>query len=45
MAKGWLIVEVTNLLVSREKQEAKMYIDWYRKQIPNWLKEVEPVLS
>ncbi|EOB3569292.1 phosphotransferase family protein [Vibrio vulnificus] len=45
LAKGWLIVEVTNLLVSREKQEAKMYIDWYRKQIPNWLKEVEPVLS
>lgn len=44
LAKSWLVIEVTNILVNRGKPEAKMYINWYRKNLPSWLESVEKTL-
>ena len=44
LAKSWLVIEVTNLLVSRNKPDAPRYIDWYRENVPDWLGSVEGML-
>lgn len=41
IAKSWLVVEVTNLLVRRNKPESSIYINWYRENVPNWLNSIE----
>lgn len=41
IAKSWIVVEVTNILVARNNPEASKYIQWYREQIPTWLSLVE----
>lgn len=40
MAKCWLVIEVSNLLLRRNKPEAQTYLNWYRQQIPHWLDSV-----
>lgn len=44
IAKCWIIIEVTNLLISRNNPEASKYINWYRENIPTWLVSVEKTL-
>ena len=41
IAKSWIVVEVTNILVSRNNPEASKYIHWFREQLPTWLATVE----
>lgn len=41
IAKSWIVVEVTNILVARNNPQASKYIQWYREQIPTWLSSVE----
>lgn len=41
IAKSWIVVEVTNLLVTRDISDASKYLEWYRKQLPTWLTTVE----
>ncbi|NOI90041.1 choline kinase [Vibrio splendidus] len=41
MAKSWIVVEVTNILVTRNNPEASKYINWFREQLPTWLASVE----
>ncbi|KAB0481465.1 choline kinase [Vibrio sp. IB15] len=41
IAKSWIVVEVTNILVSRNNPEASKYIHWFRDQLPTWLASVE----
>ncbi|MCY9825072.1 phosphotransferase family protein [Vibrio chagasii] len=41
IAKSWIVVEVTNILVSRNNPEASKYIHWFREQLPTWLASVE----
>ncbi len=44
LAKCWLVVEVTNILVVRKKLNASLYINWYRENVPKWLDSVEIAL-
>ncbi|WP_373950307.1 phosphotransferase family protein [Vibrio pomeroyi] len=41
IAKSWIVIEVTNILVSRNNPEASKYIHWFREQLPTWLATVE----
>ncbi|KZX69593.1 choline kinase [Vibrio sp. HI00D65] len=41
IAKSWIVVEVTNLLVTRDISDASKYLEWYRKRLPTWLTTVE----
>lgn len=41
IAKSWIVIEVTNILVARNNPQASKYIQWYREQIPTWLSSVE----
>ncbi|NOJ03385.1 choline kinase [Vibrio splendidus] len=41
MAKSWIVVEVTNILVTRNNPEASKYTNWFREQLPTWLASVE----
>ncbi|NVN83987.1 MULTISPECIES: phosphotransferase [unclassified Vibrio] len=41
IAKSWIVIEVTNILVARNNPQASKYIQWYREQIPTWLSLVE----
>ncbi|MEZ9423144.1 phosphotransferase family protein [Vibrio lentus] len=41
IAKSWIAVEVTNILVTRNNPEASKYINWFRDQLPTWLASVE----
>ncbi|CAH6874715.1 hypothetical protein VCHA29O37_260030 [Vibrio chagasii] len=41
IAKSWIVIEVTNILVSRNNPEALKYIHWFREQLPTWLATVE----
>lgn len=43
-AKCWIVIEVVNILISRNKSEASTYIDWYKKNVPSWLGAVENAL-
>lgn len=44
MAKCWLIIEITNLLIRRGKSQAKLYLEWYRQQVPHWLESVARIV-
>ncbi|HDZ9478527.1 TPA: choline kinase, partial [Vibrio cholerae] len=44
IAKCWIVIEVINILISRNKPEAAIYIDWYQKNLPAWLGAVENAL-
>ena len=44
IAKSWIVVEVTNLLVMRDIPDASKYLEWYRGQLPTWLNSVEDQL-
>lgn len=44
LAKCWLVIEVTNILVQRNKPNASLYINWYRTNVPKWLNSVETAL-
>ncbi|EKO3566891.1 phosphotransferase [Vibrio metschnikovii] len=44
IAKCWIVIEVVNILISRNKPEAAIYIDWYKKNVPSWLSSVESAL-
>ena len=41
MAKSWIVVEVTNILVTRNNPQASKYINWFREQLPTWLASFE----
>lgn len=41
IAKCWIIIEVTNILISRNKREASKYIRWYREHVPAWISSIE----
>ena len=40
LAKAWIVIEVTNLLVSRNNPQASKYIEWFRQTLPNWCEPV-----
>ncbi|MGR5171503.1 phosphotransferase family protein [Vibrio owensii] len=40
LAKAWIVIEVTNLLVSRNNPQASKYIEWFRQTLPKWCKSV-----
>lgn len=40
IAKSWLVIEVTNLLVRRNKPETSLYLNWYNENVPKWLESV-----
>ncbi|MGR5209018.1 phosphotransferase [Vibrio rotiferianus] len=40
IAKAWIVIEVTNLLVSRSNPQASKYIEWFRQTLPKWCKSV-----
>ncbi|MEH0759748.1 choline kinase [Vibrio sp. 16] len=44
IAKCWIIIEVVNILVSRDNSDKEKYITWYRNHIPDWLDRVSHVL-
>jgi len=44
IAKCWIIIEVVNIFVRRNKPDQEKYIDWYRSNIPKWLASVESAL-
>ncbi|NIY92113.1 phosphotransferase family protein [Vibrio diazotrophicus] len=44
IAKCWIIIEVVNILVSRNNPEQKKYLDWYKTTIPRWLASVKESL-
>lgn len=44
IAKCWIVVEVSNLLVQRNKPEAAMYLDWFNQKLPSWLDKIEKEL-
>lgn len=44
IAKCWIVIEVVNILISRNKPEAAMYISWYQKNVPTWLSAAENAL-
>ncbi|MGH1613152.1 phosphotransferase family protein [Vibrio parahaemolyticus] len=44
IAKCWIIIEVVNILIDRDNPEAPKYIDWYRKNVPQWLASVKHAL-
>ncbi|MEJ3630482.1 choline kinase [Vibrio vulnificus] len=44
IAKCWIVIEVVNILVSRNNPEKEKYINWYRVNIPKWLSSVESAL-
>ncbi|MFW7523153.1 phosphotransferase [Vibrio ostreicida] len=41
LAKAWLIIEVTNILVGRNNPHKVKCIHWYQQHIPQWLAKVE----
>ncbi|MEZ8386070.1 choline kinase, partial [Vibrio splendidus] len=41
IAKSWIVVEVTNILVTRNNPQASKYINWFREQLPTWLASFE----
>lgn len=41
IAKLWIVVEVTNILTSRNKPDVTTYIDWFKANVPTWLTTVE----
>ncbi|EIZ0312423.1 phosphotransferase family protein [Vibrio parahaemolyticus] len=44
IAKCWIIIEVVNILISRNNPEQEKYINWYRANISKWLASVEDAL-
>ncbi len=44
IAKSWIVIEVTNILVGRNNPQASKYINWFREQLPTWLASVESQL-
>lgn len=44
IAKCWIIIEVVNILVSRNNPETTKYINWYRSNVPQWLASVANAL-
>ncbi|KXO13408.1 Protein kinase-like protein [Moritella sp. JT01] len=44
IAKAWIVIEVVNLLIERSHPETSKCIDWYNKNIPSWLSEMEHAL-
>lgn len=44
IAKTWILIEVTNILTSRNKPDASIYINWYRANVPTWIESVGKTL-
>lgn len=44
LAKGWIVVEVVNLLFERNNPNRNTYVSWYNEHLPKWLKAVEAYL-
>lgn len=40
LAKAWIVVEVVNILVSRENPQTSKYLDWFRQTLPQWAKSL-----
>ncbi|AYV22854.1 phosphotransferase family protein [Vibrio mediterranei] len=40
IAKAWIVIEVTNLLISRRNHEAQKYINWFNGNVPAWCQKV-----
>jgi hypothetical protein len=40
LAKAWIAVEVTNILVTRNHANADQYLKWYQQTLPDWLDRV-----
>ncbi|MGP8306168.1 phosphotransferase family protein [Vibrio sp. YIC-376] len=39
-AKTWIVVEVVNILVSRNNPQTSKYLNWFRQTLPNWVKSL-----
>ncbi|MCL9783454.1 phosphotransferase [Vibrio sp. S4M6] len=44
IAKVWILIEVTNILISRNKQDAQLYLSWFNENAPSWLDVIEKEL-
>ena len=44
LAKAWIIVEATNIVVDRNKPEKAMYLDWFNQELPLWFASIENIL-
>ncbi|WP_070971225.1 phosphotransferase family protein [Vibrio sonorensis] len=44
IAKCWIIIEVVNILISRNNPDKGKYLNWYRANITKWLVSVEGAL-
>ena len=41
ICKLWIVTEVIDILFTNNKAELDHYLNWYRSQLPAWLKEVQ----
>ncbi|ADO48813.1 phosphotransferase family protein [[Enterobacter] lignolyticus] len=44
IAKAWIVTEVITLLNERQKPAFSLYLNWYKKHLPDWLDNVVEML-
>jgi len=44
LAKAWIVSEVITLLHRRQKADFPRFQGWYRRYLPDWLKQIETVI-
>jgi len=44
IAKAWIVTEVIVLLYMRQKIEFRLYLNWYKEHLPDWLDNIEKML-
>lgn len=44
-AKTWIVVEVVNILISRNNPQTCKYVNWFRQTLPNWVKSLHAPLT
>ncbi len=44
IAKAWIVIEVTNLLICGRNHEAQKYINWFNGNVPDWCQKVVTLL-
>lgn len=45
IAKTWMVVEVVNILVSRQNPQTSKYIDWFKQTLPKWAKDLSAQMT
>lgn len=44
LAKAWIVVEVVNILVSRQNWATGKYLSWYNAHLPAWLHKAKTII-